>query len=96
MAFGGAEIIIEYVTSQILEGDQRKNNKIGSFPPFDLTAHSWLAVHHSFLREKIIVATAVYKTQTAQLALSQERRYSENEFTQNNNIIEFLQLKGGI
>ena len=35
----------------------------------------------------ITVATAVCKRQTAQLALSQKKGYSENEFTQGNNRI---------
>lgn len=44
----------------------------------------------SFIFEnKIIVATAVYKKQTAESALSQEEGYSEHEFTQGNNMIVF-------
>lgn len=94
MAFRGAEIIIEYVTSQILEGDQRENNSF--FFSFDLTTYSWLAVHHSFLKKNVIVATAVYKKQTAELALSQEKGYSENKFAQNDSIIEFIIKRGHI
>lgn len=51
--------------------------------------HSLLVGCRSFIFEKIIVATPVYKKQTAGSALSQEEGYSENEFTQGNNMIGF-------
>lgn len=53
-------------------------------------------MHHSFLKKNVIVATAVYKKQTAELALSQEKGYSENKCTQNDSIIEFIIKRGHI
>lgn len=90
-AFTDTEIIFEYVTSQIVEGDQRRNNK-QVFLPFRCN-HSLLLGYKSFTFEiKVIMAIAVYKKQTAELTLSQRKHIQRMNLLRIT--LELLQLKG--